>query len=98
MNIQDIENRHAKATAGPWIGKHGTTVEDERGHYIASCPRGWRGLPMDAFANSDFIAHSWQDIRALLDALAEAQGRIGELERESQMAEWDRLAALRGEN
>ena len=53
---------------------------------------------MDAFANSDFIAHSWQDIRALLDALAEAQGRIGELERESQMAEWDRLAALRGEN
>ena len=91
--LEAIEAREAVATPGPWEQDRGLEVytHDKRGYFRLADIRGWGhltgqgalALPKDEAiaiqtANAEFIAHSRQDVPALL---AEVKRLNAELER-----------------
>jgi hypothetical protein len=66
--IDEIEARHAATSPGPW--RYGPRDFAPRIVYPAS---GY-SLPAHSYsmnpADAEFIAHSWQDVRTLLDEVA----------------------------
>ncbi len=81
MNLSEIEKRWSKATEGPWV------VETEQAEFeeiwpfaIAVAGATRRVLSdstfsgIDGMADADFIAHSWQDIKDLIERVKELEG------------------------
>lgn len=65
MNIQEIEERWEKVTPGPW-----NVVEYSRhpsDYVVDPIIKGQDYGIFDSLDDAEFVAHSWKDIRDLLD-------------------------------
>jgi FMN phosphatase YigB (HAD superfamily) len=79
IDIKSIEERCERATKGPWNIEHQFHIHSNgrgicsTGAYGSNKDCEFEKVYQDNMANSDFIAHSREDLPALIEAVKEAK-------------------------